>query len=356
MFSLLAVPVRRIALLVGLAALTLTATDAARAERVFTDQIGHTVTLPDQIHRAVILQHQSLNIAVQLGAFDKVVGVLDVWKKQLGAGFVRLAPGIEKLPMPGGLTKVNIEELVALKPDVVFVTSYAPAEMRSQIESVGLPVVAISMVTAPPEEAAKLNPTVADEGAAYDDGFRVAVRLIADIFGEKPVGEELIAAAMQSRDLVADRLKGITDAEKVRSYMANPELTTYGSGKYTGLMMARAGALNVAASSIKGYKQVSMEQIIDWNPAVIFVQDRYPQVVKDIAGDPAWQAIDAVKNGRVYLMPEYAKAWGHPMPEAMALGELWMAKELYPDRFTDIDMNARADAYYRQFYHVPYKP
>lgn len=143
---------------------------------------------------------------------------------------------------------------------------------------------------------------------------------------------------------------------KVRAYMANPDLTTYGRGKYTGLMMARAGAFNVAAASIQGYKQVSIEQIIAWNPAVIFVQDRYPQVVTEINSGSAWQAIDAVKSGRVYLMPEYAKAWGYPMPEAQALGELWMAKKLYPDRFADIDMDARAEAYYQRFYHVPFKP
>jgi len=39
--------------------------------------------------------------------------------------------------------------------------------------------------------------------------------------------------------------------------MANPDLTTYGSGKYTGLMMAHAGALNAAVATVKGYKQVS---------------------------------------------------------------------------------------------------
>lgn len=356
MFMSLAVLTRRAALLLSLAFLTLPITGVARAERVFTDQIGHTVKLPDEIHRAVILQHQTLNIVAQLDAIGQVVGVLDEWKKQLGAGFERLAPGVEKLPMPGGLTKVNIEELASLKPDVVFVTSYAPADMRAQIEAIGLPVVAISMVTVPPEEAVKLNPTVPDEPAAYDSGFREGVRLIADIFGKKAEGEALIAAAGASRELVAERLKGLSDDQKVRAYMANPDLTTYGRGKYTGLMMGRAGALNVAAASIQGYKQVSMEQIIAWNPAVIFVQNRYPQVVGEITGGAAWQAIDAVKKGHVYLMPEYAKAWGHPMPEAMALGELWMAKALYPDRFADIDMDARADAYYRQFYRLPYKP
>ena len=82
----------------------------------------------------------------------------------------------------------------------------------------------------------------------------------------------------------------------------------------------------------------------------------YPQVVDEIKSGAAWQPIDAVRSGRIWLMPEYAKAWGYPMPEAMALGELWMAKTLYPDRFADIDMEARADSYYRRFYRVPNKP
>lgn len=71
---------------------------------------------------------------------------------------------------------------------------------------------------------------------------------------------------------------------------------------------------------------MSLEQVLEWNPQVIFVRDRYPQVVKQIENDPQWQAIDAVKHHRVWLMPEYAKARGYPMPEATALGELWMAK------------------------------
>jgi iron complex transport system substrate-binding protein len=95
--------------------------------------------------------------------------------------------------------------------------------------------------------------------------------------------------------------------------------------------------------------------VLQWNPAVIFVQERYPAVVDDIKKTASWQTIDAVKDNRVYLMPEYAKAWGYPMPEAMALGELWMAKKLYPDRFQDIDMQKRADEYYRNFYGTDYR-
>jgi len=57
----------------------------AFADRLVTDQIGRQVHIPDAVNRVVILQHQTLNIAVQLDAMDKVVGVLDEWKKQLGA-------------------------------------------------------------------------------------------------------------------------------------------------------------------------------------------------------------------------------------------------------------------------------
>ena len=55
-------------------------------------------------------------------------------------------------------------------------------------------------------------------------------------------------------------------------------------------------------------------------------------------------------------MPEYAKAWGYPMPEALAIGELWMAKKLYPERYQDIDVDAQAQDYYQRFYRTDWRP
>ncbi|MGP6944736.1 hypothetical protein ACTZOK_22995, partial [Klebsiella pneumoniae] len=52
----------------------------------------------------------------------------------------------------------------------------------------------------------------------------------------------------------------------------------------------------------------------------------------------------------------YAKAWGYPMPEAMALGELWMAKKLYPARYQSIDVDSKARDYYQRFYRVAWMP
>ncbi|TPW41556.1 ABC transporter substrate-binding protein [Mixta tenebrionis] len=323
------------------------------AGRQVVDQLGRRVTIPDRVDRVVVLQHQTLNLLVQLGATDKIVGVLSNWKQQLGENYQRLAPALASIPAPGDLAHVDPEALVALHPQVVFVTNYAPLSMIEHIQSLGIPVIAISLRSGRPEQLAKLNPVLEDEEQAYDRGLKEGIRLIGNIINRPEQAEELINAAFSQRQLVQARLRAIPAGQRVRVYIANPELTTYGSGKYTGLMMAHAGALNVAAA-VNGYKQVSMEQIIAWNPQVILVQNRYPQVINEIKTQPAWRVIDAVQHQRVWLMPEYAKAWGYPMPEATGLGELWLAKKLYPKKFKDIDMQQQADNWYMRFYHTHY--
>ncbi len=326
-----------------------------QAERTFTDQIGREVKVPDKVDRIVVLQHQTLNLLVQMNATDKIVGVMSNWKQQLGSNYARLAPELSNKASLGDLTHVDTEKLVALHPQVVFVTNYAPQEMIDKISSLGIPAVAISLRHEDEGERNKLNPVMADEEQAYVKGLYEGIMLIGNIINKPEEAKALIKATENGHRMVSNRLQLLPEEQRVRAYMANPELTTYGSGKYTGLMMKHAGAVNVAASTIKGFKQVSIEQVIEWNPQVIFVQNRYPAVVNEIQSSPQWQVIDAVKNHRVYLMPEYAKAWGYPMPEAMGIGELWMAKKLYPEKFNDVDMHKIVNDWYRTFYRTDYQ-
>jgi iron complex transport system substrate-binding protein len=241
-----------------------------------------------------------------------------------------------------------------VRPDVVFATNYAPAAMLDRITAAGVPVVAISLSTAAGGQRGKLNPSFADDDRAYAEGLKQGVQLIGTILGREQQAEALLAAAFAGRHLVESRVADIPDSQRVRLYMANPDLTTYGHGKYTGVIMARSGGLNVARA-IKGFAKVSIEEVLGWNPQVIFVQDRYAPLAARIRADPAWQTIDAVRTGRIYITPEYVKPWGYPLPEALALGELWMARKLYPARFKDIDMQAAADRFYRDFYRQPYR-
>lgn len=325
----------------------------AWADRVVVDQLGNSVTIPDEISRAVVLQHHTLDVIVQLDAQNQVAGVVRDWPKLLGSGFDRLAPEFKSLPEPGELTKVNTEELLSIRPDVVFVTHYAPDEMLQQIKSVGIPVIQIAFFTVPESERGKLNPVLGDEKKAYFDGLTEAVQLVGEVFGKQDQARKLVEVITEKRKIIDERTAGLPEAERVPMYMANPDLNTYGSGKYTGVVMEQAGGLNVARE-MKGHGKVTMEQILGWNPEIIIVQDRYVEVADQIRQDPAWKTVKAVENDQIYITPEYVKPWGHAVPESVALGELWMAKILHPDLFKDIDMDAEAQAFYKEFYRTDY--
>ncbi len=111
---------------------------SGQAAREFTDQLGRKVVIDDHVERVAVLQHQTLNLLVQLDATDKIVGVMGNWREQLGQNYERLAPELVKVPNVGDLKSVNLESLVQLKPQVVFVTNYAPQEMIDKITQVGI--------------------------------------------------------------------------------------------------------------------------------------------------------------------------------------------------------------------------
>ncbi len=327
---------------------------SAGTNRVIVDQLGRSVTIPAKVDRVVILMHHALDVAVELGAQDKIVGILSDWQKYLPAGFKKAWPEIDTVATPGDLrTSVNTEELLKLKPDVVIITHYMMGKTGKQIEALGLPVIGLSFYKAGFEEASVLNPKLKDPNKSYTEGTKEAVRLLGDILDRKERAENLLAHIFKNRQLIEKRLGQLKKGDRVTTYMAYPKLFSMGTGKYASVIMERAGGLNVAME-MSGYKQVSMEEVLKWNPEVIFTQDRYKFVADQITTSDSWQSVQAVKNHKVFITPEYVKPWGHPCPESIGLGELWMAKKLYPEKFKDIDMQAYADDYYKKFYGIPY--
>ncbi|WP_299030509.1 ABC transporter substrate-binding protein [uncultured Campylobacter sp.] len=234
------------------------------ADRVITDQLGRDVTLPDEVKRIVVLQHQSLNALNELNALDKVVGVQESWEKSLGKNYVRLAPSLKDMPTPGDLKVINYEAVLKLKPDIVIVTNYIPQEYIDKMTELKIPVVAVSFQRSDAADKSKLNPTFKDDEAAYTEGFYDGIELLGK---------------------VANREK---EAAELKS---NPQLAN----------------------------------------------------------------LSAVKEDKIYMMPEYAKAWSYPTAEAMALGEWWLAMKLYPKHFDEAEFNKKVEEFYQKFYRTSYK-
>ena len=109
-------------------------------------------------------------------------------------------------------------------------------------------------------------------------------------------------------------------------------------------LLKLAGDVNVHrchTSSHKGMEKISMETLLQYDPDVILVQER--SLYERIGAHPTWRHLNAVKNGRVYLIPRLPFNWFDRPPSFMRiLGLQWVMSTLYPAVYgVDIEKAAR---------------
>jgi iron complex transport system substrate-binding protein len=63
-----------------------------------------------------------------------------------------------------------------------------------------------------------------------------------------------------------------------------------------------------------------------------------------------WSSLSAVKNRKVYQMPNGISRWGHPGSLETPMAILWTAKTLYPNLFSGLDMVSETKSFYKEFY------
>ena len=107
-------------------------------------------------------------------------------------------------------------------------------------------------------------------------------------------------------------------------------LQTGGNGSINVEVLDFLGARNAAAEVRAGLVTVSFEQVLLWDPEVIFTTD--PNFWRSVWTDPRWRAVKAVAAKRVYLSPHLPFGWFDFPPGAnRLLGIWWAGKLLYPD-------------------------
>ena len=92
---------------------------------------------------------------------------------------------------------------------------------------------------------------------------------------------------------------------------------------------------------------ISVENVVEWNPDVIITMTASSQ--KAIMEEKALQGVNAVKNGKVFIVPYGTYMWSVRSGEG-AMMPLWLATIMYPDTFQDIDMQHVVKDFFREFY------
>lgn len=327
---------------------------SSKEEWTFVDQADNEVTVKIPVERMAVMQHHSLDMLCQLGAQEKVVGTEKNWEGDLGDYMRDVFPGIDDLPTPGDLTDWNVESIAELEPDVVIAASQANPDAMQQVKDLGIPVVVVSL-RGEGKQAEAQNPRLADADAAYTEGCQWAIETLGKLVGEEDRAAEIWGMCLESRQIVDEAIGDVPDEERIRVFIANENSQTYGNDKYVGCQLLRAGAVNVAAEDIQGYQSYTFEMLANWDPDVIIVQDRYQEVYDQITTDAQYQDLTAVKNGQVILAPFWTKPWGNPDTDSIALGELWLAHQFYPDAVDSATVLDHATRFYSDFYGVDFE-
>jgi iron complex transport system substrate-binding protein len=303
---------------------------ATALERTITDMCGRQVQVPQQVKRVVTAGGTPAVNALlfALGKGDMIVNGLPLvmrsrWKWQsVFAPQLATAPPVSSM---GPAWVPDLESLQMLPCDIVFVDSRTTAEM---LAARGFTAVCLSWHD--PEAILKsiaLLGNVMDcpqQAADYHAYFQDVIQRVTNHLAALPADKRHSALYLRVSPL------------GVPMVATNRYLTQ------------KAGGIYACLEDLPlDHPNISIEQLLLWDPDVLLVWSA--KEAQELLSDSRFQNLRAIKQRAVAVVPFGAHAWTHATPE-QALGILWLAKRLYPERFSDIDMVHEAQMFYKRFF------
>lgn len=309
------------------------AVDKAATTRTIVDMAGREVTLPPEINNvATIGPGPVLNSLVfAVGEGNKIVNGLpdfartERWKYQH-----KFAPNITNQPVVQTSDfQPNVEELLKLKPDVVFTMEAKGScePIAELLTNAGMPTVCL--VWTEPEEV------------------KQAINLIGEVLNQEARAQEYSKYFDDTIARVSKVVDTIPEDKHPRVLHCNIQSMT-APHAITEWWVSQAGGASVTKEvRVAENIEFSAEQLLKWDPQVIIVSS--PDQVDLLYNDSRFKGISAVKNQQVFPTPVGAHIWGNRTSE-QPLMLLWAAKIFYPEAFKNLDLEAELISFYKQFF------
>lgn len=300
----------------------------------FTDSAGREVELPANIQKIAPSGYLA-QIMLYSIAPDKMVG----WGSKPKEGQMKYidakyADKPEFGAFYGKNANLNMEALIQAGPEVVIDLGEPKDDIKDGMDTIqtqtNIPAIFID---------------------ATFDKLPEAYTTLGEILGEKDQGEKLAKYCKEALDVAKANAKKVSTKPKVFYAEGENGLSTMGAGSIHSETIEYMGAENVAQleNGSKSGAEVSMEQLLNWDPDVIITADE--KVYELITTDSAWVNLRAVKDNKVYQAPSLPYNWvGRPPSVNRILGMQWLGTILFPEEFK-YDMVKQAQEFYKLFYH-----
>jgi iron complex transport system substrate-binding protein len=268
-----------------------------------TDEVGRRVKIPAEVRRVVSLAPNLTEIVFALGKGDQLAGDTD---------FCNYPPAAAQKPHVGGPINPNIEQIVALMPDLILATkSINRRETVGAMDRLGLPV----FVTDPHSV----------------DGMIASVEHIGDAMHSEESAGPLVTDLRERLAELDRRLAGSVPRRVLFVVWSNP-LISVGRDTFIADALRHAGARSVVDTTVE-WPRVSIEEMVHLQPEfLVFASehtgDKRPDI-ETLRVRPGWRDLDAVRGGKIVVINE---SINRPAPSMVDAIEQ-LARALHPESF-----------------------
>jgi iron complex transport system substrate-binding protein len=222
--------------------------------------------------RIVSLAPSFTEILFAVGAGNRVVGT---------TSFCDYPPEALKTAKIGDLLNPNLEEIIALHPDLVILGAWK-WQVPEKLRSVGIPVAEI-------------------KDAQNIEDVLNRILTIGETVGKKEKAKEIVASMHRDLDRFHDRSRKLVRRATVFIELDTGNWTV-GSGSYLTEILEMAGLQNIFADRKEPYLMVTAESIASRDPDLILSLDR---TTMDYRNSPDFQSLRAVRDGKILDKPSF---------------------------------------------------
>lgn len=270
------------------------------AQVTVTDARGNAVTVTEQPDRIVSLTPSNTEILFGLGLAEEIVGVNDYDNYP--------AEATEKVKV-GGI-EYNLEQIIALEPDIVFAheSSMSTLELAiPQLEAAGVPVF------------------VVENAETFDETY-ATMEDIAELVGKEAEATEMIARIQADLVSVQALIEGQPTKSAFLVVGGAPDIYVAGQATFMNEMLKAIHVENAVKED--GWLLYSPEQFIAANPdSLIFTYEGDDEVIKN---NPAFAVMTAVENDALTVVDGDTTSRQGPR---LAQGVEELARAIYPEAF-----------------------
>ncbi|MBN1836404.1 MAG: iron ABC transporter substrate-binding protein [Spirochaetales bacterium] len=313
---------------------------AAVQTMTITDLAGRSVELEGTAAKVCAIGPGALRLVCYVGAAEKVVGIENMEKQWSGGRpYILAYPQLLDLPVigQGGPDSTpDPEALLTAAPDLIFAAYLVDAAKANELqEKTGIPVVVLSY----------------GQLGTFDRQLLDSILLVGELTGNAGRAEEVVAFIKECEEDLDTRTAGIPDDRKPTVYAGGLGMRGTHGIESTQASFPPFTAINarnvVDETGQKASVMIDKEQLLQWNPDIIFIDESGWQMVReDYAANPGlYTSLEAVQSGKLYGYLPY-NYYTTNVDTALA-DAYFMGTVIYPEAFQDVDAVGKAREIYR---------